>query len=47
MMSEHSRKFEDLKMYYETGRWNETLLKTAVKKKWITSEEYKEITGGK
>lgn len=44
-MNEHSRKYEDLKMYYETGRWNKSLLKAAAKKQWITQEEYEEITG--
>lgn len=40
-----SKKFDKLKQYYDAGLWNKTNLKMAVKKGWITSEEYKEITG--
>lgn len=29
----------------KNGNWPEAALKIAVKRKWITAEEYKEITG--
>lgn len=41
----HSKKYNDIKMYYETGRWTLTMVSNAVLKGWITEEEYKEITG--
>ena len=41
----HSKKFNDIKMYYETGRWSLTMVQNAVVKGWITEEEYFEITG--
>lgn len=40
-----SSKFDKLKRYYDAKLWNKTNLKMAVKKGWITEEEYKEITG--
>ena len=42
-----SPKFEKVKGYYEDGLWNRTMVKNAVKKGWITAEEYKIITGEK
>ena len=42
-----SPKFEKVKGYYEDGLWNKTMVKNAVKKGWITAEEYKIITGEK
>ena len=42
---EHSPKFWDIKSYYDSGFWNNTMVKNAVKKKKITAEEYTEITG--
>jgi uncharacterized XkdX family phage protein len=41
-----SPKFEKVKGYYEDGLWNKTMVKNAVKKGWITAEEYQIITGG-
>ena len=41
----HSKKFDSIKMYYETGRWTLTMVQNAVKKGWITEDEYTEITG--
>jgi hypothetical protein len=43
-MNEHSEKFETVKQYYESGLWNETMVRNAVGR-WITAEEYEEITG--
>ncbi len=40
-----SKKYGQLKEYYRLGMWTEEKLKTAVVKNWITSEEYKSITG--
>ena len=42
-----SPKFEKVKGYYDNGLWNKTMVKNAVKKGWITAEEYKIITGEK
>lgn len=44
-MNEHSRRFDKLKQYYDAGLWTAANLKMAVKKKWITQEEYDEIVG--
>lgn len=41
----HSKNFEKVKNYYDTGRWNEYRVREAVEKGWITKEEFKEITG--
>lgn len=43
----HSEKFEKVKFYYETGRWNEKKVHDAVIKGWITNEEYMEIVDHK
>lgn len=43
--AEHSKNFEKVKNYYDTGRWDEYRVSEAVKKGWITAEEYEEITG--
>lgn len=42
---EHSEKYEEVKTYYNNGFWKKRAVKNAVKKNWITSEEYEEITG--
>lgn len=39
-----SKNFEKVKRYYEESLWNLEMVKKAVGK-WITKEEYKEITG--
>lgn len=44
-MNEHSEKFELVKEYYEAGIWKKKAVKNAVKKGWITADEYEEITG--
>lgn len=41
----HSEKFEMVKKYYIMGLWNIERVRNAVVKKWITEEEFKEITG--
>lgn len=40
-----SQKFEKVKTYYDAGLWNKAMVKNAVKKGWITAEEYQMITG--
>lgn len=41
---EHSKNYEKVKYYYDNGFWNEARVYNAVGK-WITPEEYTEITG--
>ena len=41
----HSAKFERVKYYYDTNRWNLAMVQNAVVKGWITTDEYTEITG--
>lgn len=41
---EHSKNFEKVKKFYKMGIWSEKMVWSAVGK-WITTEEYKEITG--
>ena len=41
---EHSKNFNKVKTYYDTGLWNKTRVYNVVNK-WITAMEYKEITG--
>lgn len=41
----HSKNYEKVKGYYDGGYWNETRLKNAVIKGWITENEFTEITG--
>lgn len=43
-MSEHSEKFELVKGYYDSGLWKKKAVRNAVKRDWITAEEYVEIT---
>lgn len=40
----HSAKFELVKRYYERGMWDDSRVRAAVGR-WITAEEYEEITG--
>lgn len=42
--AEHSKNFEKVKDYYERGLWSKPRVH-AVVGKWITADEYKEITG--
>lgn len=39
-----SKNFEKVKGYYEKGLWSKTRVRNAVGK-WITAEEYMQITG--
>lgn len=41
---DHSKNFEKVKGYYERGTWSIVRVRAAVGK-WITAEEYAEITG--
>lgn len=41
----HSKNFEKVKNYYDNGRWSKYRVSEAVKKGWITEDEYKEIVG--
>lgn len=43
-MTEHSEKFEKVRGYYKNKLWNLERVRNAVGK-WITEEEYQEITG--
>ena len=43
-MNEHSENFERVKSYYPQF-WGKKAVKNAVKKGWITAEEYEEIVG--
>lgn len=42
---EHSKKYSNVRMYYVTGMWDIARVRNAVSKKWITEEEFEEITG--
>lgn len=37
--------YERIKYYYEAGLWNKPMVKMAVRKGVITTEQYAEITG--
>ena len=41
----HSENFEKVKRFYILKVWNETRVRNAVKRGWITDEEVTEITG--
>ena len=38
-----SKNYEKVKSFYLQGLWDDTRLRNAVEKKWITEEEYNEI----
>lgn len=42
---EHSKRFALVKKYYDRGLWSKARVYKAVECKWITADEYKEITG--
>lgn len=42
---EHSKNFEKVRGYFNNGLWGFTAVRNAVVKRWITAEEYEEITG--
>lgn len=40
-----SAKYKQVKLYYDRGLWDIDKVRNAVVKGWITSEEFKLITG--
>lgn len=40
-----SEKYETVKKYYECGAWSIERVRKAVAKGWLTSAEYRELTG--
>ena len=40
----HSKDFEKIKRYYDNGFWTKKMVKNAVVKGKITTEEYEDIT---
>lgn len=42
-MNEHSKKFPDVKSYYDFGIWRSTTVKKAVKKGWIAPPNTKKL----
>lgn len=42
---DHSKNYEKVKEFYSLKLWNETRVRNAVVKAWITEEEFAEITG--
>lgn len=40
-----SEKYETVKKYYKSKMWTEAQVRNAVAKKWITPQEFQEITG--
>lgn len=40
-----SAKYEMVKFFYDNGAWGKDRVKNAVVRGWITSAEYKQITG--
>ena len=41
----HSKMFDKIKLWYETGKWSKNAVKNAVIKNVITTQEYEEIVG--
>ena len=44
MTLEHSKKFQTVKKFYDSGVWKKIQVYNAVDR-WITAEEYEEIVG--
>lgn len=42
---EHSKKYEKVKHYYDSGLWTINMVRNAVVKGWIRADEFEEITG--
>lgn len=42
---EHSSNYNKVKRWYNMKMWNETRVRDAVEKSWITIAEFEEITG--
>ena len=45
MVTDGMTKYEKVKFYYQNGFWTLKMTRNAVVKKWITAEQFKEITG--
>ena len=45
MMNDHYEKYELVKGYYDSGEWKKKAVRNAVRRGWITADEYTEITG--
>lgn len=45
--TKHSKHYAKVKDWFQGDYWTITMVKNAVLKKWITEEEYEEITGEK
>ena len=45
MRVEHSKKYKQVKDYYDRGLWSKKRVADAVIKGWITADEYEEIVG--
>lgn len=43
--ADHSARYELVKKYYDRKLWSIEWLRKAVMCKWITADEYREITG--
>lgn len=41
----HSNKYTTVKKYYDLGMWDESRVRNAVIKGWITEAEFEEIVG--
>lgn len=44
-MDEHSKKYPDVKFYYDHRIWSKATVAKSVKKGWISADEYEEIVG--
>ncbi len=42
---EHSKNYDKVKRWYDMNMWDETRVRNAVEKGWITEDEFTEITG--
>lgn len=42
---EHSKNYDKVKKFYSMKLWDETRVRNAVVKNWITEDEFAEITG--
>ena len=42
---EKSKRYEQVKAWYDKGFWTKEMVHNAVLKNWITESEYKEIVG--
>ena len=43
--ADHSARYATVKKYYDRGLWPEQRVRKAVECKWITEDEFQEITG--